>query len=190
MIVVRDRDSHAWVSAFINGKWETVDTTPPSWVVADKKFGSLFEPLSDFFSFIGFSFSKWRASARGDFVNYWYLILPLLFILYWLFFRKSKTVIVKIKKDDVATLIEKPGIDSPFYKLEEKINEMGLKRLEWESYSVWFDRLEEEGHSIGSIDLLKRSLMLHSRFRFDPVGISDVEMGEMERIVVGWIEEL
>jgi hypothetical protein len=49
--VVRERHAHAWVSAFVDGRWIEVDTTPASWaeLEAEESRGP-FGPVLDFFS--------------------------------------------------------------------------------------------------------------------------------------------
>ena len=80
-------------------------------------------------------------------------------------------------------------MDSPFYKVEEKLNSLGHSRHDWESFSLWFQRLAEEGHGAISFDTLTKALAIHTRMRFDPAGISVAEREEMKRLVEGWMSE-
>src|SRR6201999_3859685 len=48
--IVRERHAPAWTLAWIDGKWQDIDTTPGTWVSAEKEQASIFEPISDFFS--------------------------------------------------------------------------------------------------------------------------------------------
>jgi transglutaminase-like putative cysteine protease len=44
--VVRERDAHAWVEAFIDGRWTTYDATPPSFLEGGGR-ASIFSALTD-----------------------------------------------------------------------------------------------------------------------------------------------
>ena len=51
--VVRNRHSHAWASARIDGRWISVDTTPSQWAADEGEAArSVFGPLLDFFSWL------------------------------------------------------------------------------------------------------------------------------------------
>jgi transglutaminase-like putative cysteine protease len=51
--VVRNRHAHAWVSAFVDGRWIEVDTTPASWAQFEAEASrSFFGPVMDLFSWI------------------------------------------------------------------------------------------------------------------------------------------
>jgi len=66
--VVRHRHAHAWTSAFIDGRWITVDTTPARWAEEEAEeargmFGSLLDALS--FA-IDRALQWWLESSPGD----------------------------------------------------------------------------------------------------------------------------
>lgn len=189
MFVIRDRDSHAWVRAYIDGRWQTVDTTPPSWPAADREFSSLLEPISDYWSFLQFRFSKWWTSMKSSSL-YWYVIIILFLILLWRLFGKGGFSITKMAVEDAPAEPERLGMDSPFYLMEEKLKAMGIVRFTWETYPVWLKRLEDEGHPAISTNSLKEALSLHTRLRFDPMGILKVEKEDMAKLVNAWSNNL
>ena len=51
--LVRSRHAHAWVSAFVDGRWTTVDTTPARWAEDEEAQARGFlDPLLDWFSWV------------------------------------------------------------------------------------------------------------------------------------------
>lgn len=186
--VVRERDAHAWVTAYMDGRWQTVDTTPPSWVSADSRTASFMEPLSDLRAYLQFVIAKWRASKENIFLEYWYIFLMLLAFLLWRLFGKDDVSIVR-RKVEAKTPAKQVPVESPFYEVEKKLLELGHIRHKWESYPLWFSRLANEKHPELLFDSLGEALTLHLRMRFDPKGISSSEKEKMERLIKGWLNE-
>ncbi|MDH3976029.1 MAG: transglutaminase domain-containing protein [Deltaproteobacteria bacterium] len=185
MYVVRERDAHAWVTAYIDGKWLIIDTTPPSWVAADSQQGSFMEPLSDLRAYLQFLIARWRASEENFFTKYGYVLLLLLL---WRLFGKKNISLVYRKKEAAAREESRP-IESPFYALEKKLKEAGHIRHKGETYRAWFKRMEEEERPITSVDIIKSALLIHTKMRFRREGISHNERAEMERLVATWMRE-
>jgi len=188
MYVVRERDAHAWVTAYIDGRWQTVDTTPPSWVSSDSQSASFMEPLSDLRSWLQFVVAKWRASGENIFIKYWYILLLLLLLLLWRLFGKEDISLVHRKKEERGGEGDSRP-QSPFYEVEKEMTSLGYRRFEWESYPVWIERLTGEGVSTTACPSLNKALALHLRMRFDPSGISGSEKNEMEKLVQEWLTE-
>ncbi len=65
--LVRERHAHAWVRAWVDGAWRDLDTTPPTWFLAEAAQAPLWSPLADLWSWARFRLSEWsaRASERG-----------------------------------------------------------------------------------------------------------------------------
>lgn len=62
--VVRARHGHAWATAFVDGAWRTVDTTPPDWSAIERGVTrSLLQPLVDLASWLRERFDRWRADG-------------------------------------------------------------------------------------------------------------------------------
>ena len=77
--IVRARHAHAWCLAWVNGAWRAVDTTPGSWTEIEAAHATFWEPISDAWSRLWFSFSKWRW-AQTQWRRYLLLFIGLLLL--------------------------------------------------------------------------------------------------------------
>ncbi len=140
-LLVRQRDAHAWVKVFIDGKWENFDTTPAISLQADMERSdpSLF---LDALSFIGFKFSQLRHETGAKLMEeygFW-LVLPLAVIL---FFRLKKANTIKRAKQKDES-IKKEVLDSHqalFYRIEKILLKKGYPKYPHETYFIWFNRI-------------------------------------------------
>ncbi|MEO0768906.1 MAG: transglutaminase-like domain-containing protein, partial [Cyanobacteria bacterium J06649_4] len=63
--IVRSRDAHAWTLVYLDGQWQTLDTTPPDWTAQEKERESSWQQVSDFMAFLGFQVS-YRIRQLGE----------------------------------------------------------------------------------------------------------------------------
>lgn len=181
MFIVRDRNAHAWVSAYVGSKWKLVDTTPSSWQDVDKNNASFWEPVTDTWSALSFLFSKWQKEG-GSIINNRYSMAAILLLAIMLLrkVRKGKKLVKEETKEEERTRPALPGEGSPFYLIEKSLTGQGSARLDGETYLHWLKRLEKEGALPFPTDSIQTLLTLHMRWRFDPQGISDHEKEELE----------
>jgi hypothetical protein len=180
--VVRQRHAHAWTRAFVAGAWTDVDATPPSWAERDAGRGSLFEPVSDRLSWLRYRFIVWK-SAEGSGVKLGTVALVLAALLLWAGWKAYRTVQPAAARRAAARSPRaepRPGRDSEFYRIERTLALSGRGRRSWETQAAWLKRTGQEG-------VLKRLLCLHNRLRFDPMGLSAAERGELRAGVEGWL---
>lgn len=184
--VVRERDAHAWVSAYILGEWRAVDTTPPAWIKIQND--SLFPWLSDLRSWLVFAFSDWRWRNGEDRItkhSVWLLVPLLIILIRRLYFgRQVKRVRTDRAKESMPRSV--PGTDSDFYQIEKKLSESGFARYPWETFFHWVRRIESCSSGI-SAEPLYSLLKLHYRCRFDPDGISPDEKILLKTKVQAWL---
>ena len=65
--VVRNRHAHAWVTAFVDGRWIEVDTTPAAWAAFEaEETRGFFGPVLDFFSWMTERVVRWWLGLSGD----------------------------------------------------------------------------------------------------------------------------
>ena len=177
--VVRERDAHAWCLVWHNGRWQDFDTTPATWVATQTEQSSAFEPISDFFSRLGFELSKirWGKTHLREYLL-WSLIPALVLLLYQILFRSRRK---RNARAGIQTRTREawPGLDSDFYELERTLKRHGLARQPAEALSNWVDRVASDRRAMGAGEMLRGTLALHYRYRFDPVGLPDAERGEL-----------
>jgi protein-glutamine gamma-glutamyltransferase len=176
--IVRDRHAHAWTLAWLDGKWQEIDTTPGTWAAAEKEKASAFEPISDFFSNLWFKFAMWRWLGQKGVISHIapYLILPLVAILVWrIFFRKKR-----ISTADAAQQkFNWPGLDSEYYQLEARLAASGHERHPHETPAQWLHRLRRNGIDHPGLPAL---IDLHYRYRFDPRGLELPERKQLTQL--------
>ena len=68
---VRGIHGHAWASAWINGQWQVVETTPPGWLESDSSGLYWWQAILDWWDEHWLAFQEWRASAGGSGVMAW-----------------------------------------------------------------------------------------------------------------------
>jgi hypothetical protein len=172
--VVRMRDGHAWCLVWNkkNRDWENFDTTPGTWVAEEEERASPFQFISDFQSWAEFEVLRFFYYSHSNVREYvfWALIPALAFLLYRIF-RSTR----RHKKNPEPVFTGRPGLDSEFYRLEQKLVQMGTPREPGETLSLWLQRATKEPRLIDLKQPLENVLRLHYRYRFDPGGLNPSE---------------
>ncbi|MDH5762389.1 MAG: transglutaminase domain-containing protein [Nitrospinota bacterium] len=187
-LVVRSRDAHAWVIAYVDGEWRNFDATPSVWIDQQEAEASLLEKFSDVWSQMGYLFSYVRWSMEDEsFRIYlvWALIPPILYLA-WRIYSRARRV---RQGGDGATssgaLYKKMASD--FHLIENKLNQLGFAREDWETYSNWLRRIHRE-YPGAPVSGLAEAVTLYSRERFDPQGITPEEEERLKTEIQSWLE--
>lgn len=190
-LVVRDRHAHAWALYWDGDQWRDLDPTPPDWRPMEAEAASPLERLSDLWSWLRFQIAKWRwrPDAGGLPAETLWLILPLALFLLRRLARKRR-----IRREasappaaETAASTPPPGADSPFYKIERQLSEIGLGRLPSEPPMRWRDRVSQFAAHRPFPDIPAELLHLHYRYRFSPAGLSPESRRRLETGVRRWL---
>lgn len=184
--LVRDRHAHAWAVVWAGGRWDDLDTTPSAWMLEEEKQASSLEALADLWSEVRFRFLKWRwLSERGWFQKMapW-LLVPLVSFLSWRLMRRRQRF-GPAEADPRSGNGTRQGLDSEFYRIEQRLTELAGERSSSEPMSRWLERIPT---SITSREQLQSLLQLHYRYRFDPVGLNDAERDQLREGATRWLE--
>ncbi|MDE0989424.1 MAG: transglutaminase domain-containing protein [Pseudomonadales bacterium] len=181
MYIVRKRHAHAWASAYINGRWVPIDTTPQQWLAMEEDQSSVLQPLWDFLGNNQFLFELWFNDQKlEDYKNELYGIgFILALILIWRIATSEQVIIEREQTTDSSNWIL-PGRDSPFFRIEEQLSILGFRRGKGELMAEWLLRIERP-------ELLPM-LTSHNRWRFDPQGISIEEKKNLADHVKHWLD--
>ncbi len=175
--VVRERDAHAWCLAWNSRKkiWEDFDTTPGSWIATEEQRASMWQWLSDGWSWLRFQIAKfrWGQTNLRQYVL-WGMVPVLAALLFQIIFRRRTRKAVAQKKDSAEKFFW-PGLDSEFYRLEKMLAARGVPRQTGEPLADWLERTLAEPALAGLRAPLLELLHLHYRYRFDPHGLADHE---------------
>lgn len=188
--IVRQRHAHAWAIAYIDGVWQTVDTTPTVWQEIDARQHSLLTPFYDVLSWVWLRLQEWRLKheqkdPRQDLV---WLLFPLSLILTWRmgwhkrFFPKRFGY---VKNHDLPAI--GVGIDSACYQIVVWYQKQGMQRKPHQTLKAWFANLAYRDNA--NDQLLHRIVTLHYRYRFDPVGLTSSERAHLEDLVRQWLAQ-
>jgi hypothetical protein len=174
----RARHVHSWVLAYVDNRWQMIDTTPSVWAPLEAMDRSFIEPLVDFWSWISYKLSTWntddtKSNTSGIF--YW-LLVPVLLYFLWRMFIKDRVQNIRRRTKEKQLSLRLVGIDSAFFQLLPVLEALYVPRKPWETLTTWLAKIEK---NIPDTEL-QNLLALHYRYRFDPSGLSPDEKQMLE----------
>ena len=94
---VRQRHAHAWIEAYVNGAWQTLDNTPSRWAEEEAKADPWWQAMTDLWSDWAIHFKVWQwERAKQDnkeAIPWWgWLVIPLSAWLGWRLYQSRKRV--------------------------------------------------------------------------------------------------
>jgi transglutaminase-like putative cysteine protease len=184
--VVRERHAHAWVRAWVGGAWQDVDTTPPSWFLAEAAQAPFWSPLADLWSTARFRLSQWsaRAGERGWSQALIWLAVPLFAAVAWRMLRGRRAE-TAAATGEAGSNRHWPGQDSEFYLIERRMAQLGHARHDAEAVTEWLARVAAQtGVDAAALQQLAR---LHYRHRFDPAGLPAAERVTLRDEALAWL---
>lgn len=190
--VVRQRDAHAWCLVWdkARGEWVDFDTTPASWVEAERGRGSPLLWLSDAWSRIRYEFAKvWWGQTNLRQYLLWVLVPALAVLLYQIIFRRGRRRRSGGTRE-AETPPAWPGLDSEFYLLERKLAERGVPRAPGEPLADWIKRAATAAGPVTWGGALREIVQLHYQYRFDPRGLRDSDRAALRERVHACLEVL
>ena len=188
--LVRRRHSHSWVLAYLDGRWQDVDTTPPSWGEIEGANAQWWQGMYDLVSWLRFHFDQWRWSAQDEedeFEVLW-LAIPLSLLLLWRLYFSERVSFARKPAITTAGLQERPGGDSDLYHIESYLKAKGFPRRVDEPFSAFFDRLRASSIVSGCDEVIGEMLPVHYRYRFDPLGLSEQQRQHLRDLVRAWLK--
>jgi transglutaminase-like putative cysteine protease len=189
--IVRERDAHAWCLVWnaATKSWNDFDTTPPSWTAIESKRTAFGEWFADLRSWLGFQIAKfrWRQAHLQQYIV-WALVPVMLVLLYHIIFRRRNRRKNPDGKTRLATPVIWPGLDSEFYRLENRLAARGLPRQTGEPLADWLERALAEPALAGLRAPLQELLRLHYRHRFDPNGLDEASRAALAQKVRACLE--
>ena len=177
---LRGLHRHAWAQAWVDGKWTDVDTTPDNWLLEEQTPVSFWRQLANTLERWRIDFSIWRSDETRD---DWWAFIPiggavvLLGVFLWRLLRGFRGVSMENEETGEAGTIPRPGRDSAWYAMAEKLAARTRERASFETGAEWTRWNARRMPEIA--DTLKETQRLHYRYRFDPRGI---EFAEKERL--------
>lgn len=184
--IARERHSHAWSRAFIDGKWIDVDATPPIWLEMETSERPAWSVLGDAWSWMRYRAARWldAASATEKALAFGLPLALLLLGFAWKAARALRTAAVRTGPAKASA----PHMDtsgSEFSLIVRHLAALGLPRSPAETVREWIARIAPR--LPGDIRELSRLAGLHDRLRFDPAGLSRDERDDLARSAARWV---
>jgi transglutaminase-like putative cysteine protease len=188
--IVRKRHAHAWAIAYLDGRWQNVDTTPAIWREVDAQQNSLLTGLYDVLSWGWLQIQQWLTKQEeetgGNPLAWLPLALGLLLVEPLCRQLAGRWQRRQIETPPGSTL-QGPGRDSECYRIADWCLSQGLERAPGETLERWLKG--NASADTNSDALLTQILALHERYRFDPAGISPAERAKLRALVDAWFEK-
>ncbi|RKZ36687.1 MAG: hypothetical protein DRQ37_03590 [Gammaproteobacteria bacterium] len=188
--VVRRRHAHSWALAYIDGRWQDVDTTPPGWIELEAADAPWWEGTYDLLSWLWYRFTRWRLTDTAGESNDWilWLVFPLVAVLIWRLYRRGELT-RRPSTNRNSRLVGRPQEESGFQLIAARLHAAGYPRREGETLAAWFNRLQQTQGVVGAAEVQASILPLHYRYRFDPAGLGPDEFQRLRRDVESWLAQ-
>jgi hypothetical protein len=186
--IVRSRHAHAWALAWVDGRWQDIDTTPGNWLDAEADKAPFWEPFTDIFSRVWFEFSKWRWGPSDWKRHLVWLVVPLVGFVAFRVLRQKQWQRVRDSEADPSSARQWPGRDSELYQVEARLRRLGLERHQGETMASWLQRAADAEPDPAARTLFSQMLAFHYRLRFDPAGLTAGDRADLQTLVKRWIK--
>lgn len=183
---IRERHTHSWVLAWIDGQWRDFDPTPHTWSYEELRQSSMWRPFTDWWAEMRFRLATWQPLPGLDGHVAIYLLCPIGIVFAWALLRKRGRVRTQRQRPSVAQCYAWPGLDSEFFLIEASLRNDGLSRNAKETSAAWLERIGAQQRSLLRV---VPALKLHYKYRFDPVGLNADERAELTASVRAWLAE-
>jgi len=107
--------------------------------------------------------------------------VPLVLLLIWRLYSRRRVGRDAVVAAPAGGPIIRPGQDSEFYLIEQRLESEGRGRRPWEPAAVWIQRIHAT--DLGPI------VELHYRYRFDPAGLEATARGALKTNAETWLRE-
>ena len=189
LFIVRNRDAHAWTKVWLNGRWETLDTTPPGFIEADSRLVQTLW-LTDLADLLRFELQRLRYETGKEFLGKYglWLILPLGLIL---FFRVRKQGSIKrlSARDRHTGKQNSRTVEDPLKELEAFMTRSGFARSPSETRPAWARRISPQLGSPDRSARLEELTARYGRYRFSKQIPDQADEAHLAEEADDWITE-
>jgi transglutaminase-like putative cysteine protease len=160
--IVRNRHAHAWATAWVDGRWIEVDTTPGSWAQFEaEESRSLLGPVLDFFSWLAERAVRWWLEPSGGPRAWWSAVL--------IFSAAALAGLGWVRRRRAGTREARPDrVARAWARVESRLARTEHARTGGETVREWVDRLRREGPDESWRERLAGLARWYYAVRFDP----------------------
>lgn len=175
----RARDRHAWAEAWVDGRWQVVDTTPALWLELERDAtGGLFTPLTDLAAWVRYRWAEHGLAERLRAALPW-AVLPLGALLLWRLRGRARAALPAAGRASGRRHAGDPAVGA----LLEALERAGWPAGPGETLRAWLARA---GAGITGLRPrqaeLEQLVALHYRLRFDPRGLPPAQRERLDRL--------
>jgi transglutaminase-like putative cysteine protease len=189
LYLVRKRHAHAWALAWIDGRWQELDTTPAVWAAQEEAAASTLQPLYDLLSLLNYRFALWQlapAERSSRAAMMLWLAAALAFYLAWRVWRRRPVrVVTRIQAS--ASPSRMTG-DPRMTALLHALTRLGHPRPPGAPLLRWARELPLADAETRL--LLEDTVRSYYRTRFDPFGSTREEKRMLERRIAVLLQRL
>ncbi len=169
--VVRQRNAHAWVEAYVDGAWRTYDPTPPSGLRRHMP-----EESVGFDAFVGLVAVYVNRFGRFVYANVaWFAPTLVLLAMLFLFRRELRAWFVRSEASkEVAVTLSYATTDEAYAAFEARLGARGFRREDAETLERFAARLAEDPALVGDADLVRRYAVVRYAGRVDATLSADL----------------
>ena len=104
-------------------------------------------------------------------LTFGWILIPALLWIAWRLYRSRHLSSARAKGVSAVANLHRPGADSEFYLVEQRLGKLGWTRRDDETPAAWLARLRAGLPRDLDGDTLTRIAGLHYHYRFDPAGL-------------------
>jgi protein-glutamine gamma-glutamyltransferase len=181
---IRERHCHAWVLAYIDGRWTDFDPTPGTWAAIEEQQSSVWGRIADLWANVKFKVATTRLVPELGSGLALSLAVPAIAFVAWRFWKRRKTVRRKHAVASLSRAYAWPGLDSELFEIERSLGDRGLNRTPGETSVAWLSRVASR---CPASDRLAELVTLHYKYRFDPAGLTMEERHYLSEGARSWL---
>lgn len=171
--IVRERHSHAWARAFVDGQWIDVDATPAAWFAEEESLAPALQEITDLLRWASFRWTTRDGSETK--ILAWAVVAVAALILVWKLATEGG--LVRLAQRAGIGKVDRPGSDSEFYAVEAALAKKTPRRasepmLDWLPCAAAALKHDTRVQIDGLANL-------HYRYRFDPAGLTETERNQL-----------
>jgi transglutaminase-like putative cysteine protease len=163
--LVRNRHSHAWTSAMIDGRWITVDTTPSRWAADEGEAArGLFGPILDFLSWLTDRIIQWWLETAFEDMVRGLGIAAGLGAVAW----AAVIAVMKLRRRSASASPRRGRSTAALRRVERALAAMGFARHAGETPREWARRIHASEPPPPWRSEIGDLVEAYYRLRFDP----------------------
>jgi hypothetical protein len=180
--LARARDAHAWALAWIDGRWQVVDTTPARWAALEDARAPAWQEFFDVASWLGY---EWRRLQAGDAPVLERVLVGLAATLAaWLVWRQRHRLRMQ-RRRNVPHASPAAG-NSPVTRLLDALARHGEVPRAGETTARFLRRRLPARSGDARLETL---IALHYRARFGTRALTVEERGQLEGCVTAYLAQ-